>query len=100
MLGNNELACEEEIRRLKEVDRNSLHLLREQLDRNYSELVSSYETRLAQLREDLELRCQLAVHEIEERKNRHINDLMIHHQRNFDDMRQYYSSSTQHKLWT
>ncbi len=42
--------------------------------------------------------AQMEIHEIEERKNRHINDLMINHERNFNEMRNYYNSITQDNL--
>ena len=97
-LHKSELAHEEEIKRLKEVERKEMQKLREQFERNYSELLASYESRLSNLRDDLDLRKKMEVHEIEERKNRHINDLMIHHEKNFQEMRNYYNSITQDNL--
>lgn len=97
-LHKSEVAHEEEIKRLKEVERKEMQKLREQFERNYSELLSNYETRLANLRDDLDLRKKMELHEIEERKNRHINDLMIHHTKNFEEMRSYYNSITQDNL--
>ncbi len=97
-LHKSELSHEEEIRRLKEVERKEMTKLREQFERNYSELLSGYESRLAALTDDLSLRTKMEIHEIEERKNRHINDLMIHHEKNFQEMRNYYNSITQDNL--
>jgi len=97
-LHKSEVAHEEEIKRLKEVERKEMQKLREQFERNYAELLSSYETRLSNLRDDLDLRQKMEIHEIEERKNRHINDLMIHHEKNFQEMRNYYNSITQDNL--
>lgn len=45
------------------------------------ELQQKYEKRMKMLREDLELRRKQEVHEIEERKNLHINDLMKKHEK-------------------
>jgi len=93
-----EVNHEEEIRRLKEVERKEMQKLREAFERGYQELLHSYETRLEQLKADLELRQAMEQHEIEERKNRHINDLMIHHEKNFQEMRSYYNAITQDNL--
>jgi len=97
-LHKSEVAHEEEIKRLKEVERKEMTKLREQFERNYAELLAGYESRLAALTDDLSLRTKMEIHEIEERKNRHINDLMIHHEKNFQEMRNYYNSITQDNL--
>ena len=55
-LAKNELHREEEIKRLKEVERKEMQKLREQFERNYQELLANYETRLSNLKDDLELR--------------------------------------------
>ena len=97
-LSKGEVQHEEEIKRLKEIERKEMQKLREQFERNYQDLLANYETRLNNLKDDLELRKKMEIHEIEERKNRHINDLMIHHAKNFEEMRQYYNSITQDNL--
>ena len=40
----------------------------------------------------------MEIHEIEERKNKHINDLMDNHDKAFKEMRNYYNSITQDNL--
>ena len=40
----------------------------------------------------------MEIHEIEERKNRHINDLILNHHQNFNEMRNYYNAITQDNL--
>lgn len=97
-LSKTEVAREEEIKRLKEVERKEMQKLREQFERNYQDLLANYESRLQNLREDLDLRKKLELHEISERKNRHINDLLIQHHKNFEEMRAYYNSITQDNL--
>lgn len=42
-------------------------------------LISQYEDKLVKLRAELELRMKVEIHEIEERKNKHINELMKSH---------------------
>ena len=50
------------------------------------------------LKEDLELRMKVEIHEIEERKNRHINELMKNHQEAFKEMKEYYNDITRENL--
>lgn len=40
----------------------------------------------------------MEIHEIEERKNAHINDLMDNHEKAFNEMRDYYNSITRDNL--
>ena len=53
--------------------------MREQFHNQKDELIAKYEEKMVQLREDLELRLKVEIHEIEERKDQHINDLMREH---------------------
>jgi hypothetical protein len=48
--------------------------------------------------EDLELRLKVEIHEIEERKNQHKNDLMQDHELAFRDLKAYYNDITQCNL--
>jgi len=41
---------------------------------------------------------KVELHEIEERKNQHINDLMINHETAFREMKQYYNDITKENL--
>ena len=50
------------------------------------------------LKEDLELRMKVEIHEIEERKNQHINELMKNHQEAFKEMNEYYNDITRENL--
>jgi exonuclease VII large subunit len=49
------------------------------LDTSKKQLIANYEQKLEHLKEELDLRMKVEVHEIEERKNQHINDLMKNH---------------------
>jgi len=55
---------------------------------------SEYENSLKLLIADLELRLKVEIHEIEERKNLHINELMKDHEAAFDNMKSYYNDIT------
>lgn len=57
-----------------------------------------YEEKLKLLKEDLELRLKVEVHEIEERKNLHINELMRDHEQAFDNMKSYNNDITYDNL--
>lgn len=50
------------------------------------------------LREQLELRMKVEIHEIEERKNQHVNDLMICHEQAFREMKEYYNDITRENI--
>jgi len=51
-----------------------------------------------QLKIDLELRRKVEIHEIEERKNLHINELLHNHQEAFDEIKAYYNDITHDNL--
>jgi chromosome segregation ATPase len=50
------------------------------------------------LREQLELRMKVEIHEIEERKNQHVNELMINHEEAFREMKEYYNDITRENI--
>lgn len=72
--------------------------LRQQFEDGMSELKSRCEDRLHQLESDLELRRRVEVHEVEERKNQHINDLIRNHVKAFTQMKTYYNDITRTNL--
>lgn len=88
----------EEIRSLKLLEQKDMTKLRQDFEGNHQRLVANYEERLKELEDDLELRRKMEIHEIEERKNRHINDLMDKFEQAFTEMRHYYNSITQDNL--
>jgi len=94
LLKKEEAKKEDYIANLKSGLTRNLIFLREEFDKNHSSLLQSYETRLQELRDDLELRRKMEIHEIEERKNSHINDLLANFERAFTEMRNYYNSIT------
>jgi len=72
--------------------------LKDDLNLQKEDLIDSYETKLEQLKEELELRMKVEIHEIEERKNQHRNDLMENHTRSFKEMKDYYNQITRESL--
>jgi len=53
---------------------------------------------MKQLEEELDLRMKVEIHEIEERKNDHINELMQNHELAFKEMKQYFNDITRENL--
>jgi len=67
-------------------------------ERKHEELRQQYEDQVEQLKVDLELRRKVEIHEIEERKNQHINELLFNHQEAFDEIKAYYNDITHDNL--
>merc|ERR1712226_499892 len=57
-----------------------------------------YEQQVDELKVALELRRKVEIHEIEERKNQHINELLFNHQEAFDEIKGYYNEITHDNL--
>merc|ERR1712217_680067 len=76
----------------------SLAKLRETFEHNHKQLQEQYDEQVEQLKVDLELRRKVEIHEIEERKNQHINELLFNHQEAFDEIKAYYNDITHDNL--
>jgi hypothetical protein len=87
-----------EISNVKVQHEKILMQMREVFENNLSELRKRCEGKLEGLESDLELRRKVDIHEIEERKNLHINDLMRNHSRAFGQMKSYYNDITNDNL--
>lgn len=61
-------------------------------------LITKYDHKMGMLRDELELRTKVEIHEIEERKNKHINELMKNHQDAFKEMKNYFNDITRQNL--
>lgn len=68
------------------------------LDLKKKGLINQYEFKLKKLQEELDLRLKVEIHEIEERKNQHINHLMGNHEKAFRDMKDFYTDITRENL--
>lgn len=73
-------------------------VLEQDLERNKKELITSYEQKLNALESELLLRMKVEIHEIEERKNQHINELMLSHESSFREMKEYFNDITRENL--
>ena len=68
------------------------------LEQTKKGLIQQYEEKHKALECELALRMKVEIHEIEERKNQHINDLMVNHENAFREMKQYYNDITKENL--
>mmetsp|Transcript_28725 Transcript_28725/g.37687 ORF Transcript_28725/g.37687 Transcript_28725/m.37687 type:complete len:483 (+) Transcript_28725:59-1507(+) len=82
----------------KENNAKNLQKMREGFQKNLDDLTTRCQKRLEQLEADLELQRKVNIHEIEERKNLHINDLMKNHEKAFSQMKKYYNDITNDNL--
>ena len=72
--------------------------LQSDLEMQKEQLILDYETKLDELGEELALRLKVEIHEIEERKNQHRNELMENHTKSFREMKDYYNQITRESL--
>ncbi|KAL4496407.1 hypothetical protein ABPG72_014637 [Tetrahymena utriculariae] len=75
-----------------------LKIQQKKFDELINNLIIKYEERLAKLKEDLELKLKVEIHELEERKNLHINELMNNHEKAFAELKKYYNDITAENL--
>merc|ERR1712072_1628055 len=88
----------EDVKMLRSGFAKAIGKLRETFEQNHRQLEAQYEEQVEQLKIDLELKAKVEVHEIEERKNQHINELLFNHQEAFDEIKTYYNDITHDNL--
>ena len=93
-----EEAQAEASRQTRMLQEKSLGKLRQEFRATLDALRAKYEARLASLREDLSLRHRVEVHEVEERKNLHLNQLLRAHEEAFAEIKTYYNNITRANL--
>ncbi|KAF4101573.1 hypothetical protein G5714_018005 [Onychostoma macrolepis] len=86
-----ELSSENVIKNLHLKHDEEMTVLRNDFARQVREIESKYKKRMQKLRQEEQLRRKTEIHEIEERKNSHINMLMMNHEKAFRDIRNYFS---------
>lgn len=96
--GDNENAALSTIEETQEKLRGDIREIEGVLKQSKANLIKGYEIKLEQLKKELELRLKVEIHEIEERKNQHYNDLMKNHENAFRDMKDYYNDITRENL--
>lgn len=93
-----EEANAEAVAAMKTAQEKNIMKLRQEFAANLDALRAKYELRMKHLRDDLRLRHKVEVHEVEERKNLHINQLMRAHEEAFAEMKRYYNDITKANL--
>ena len=71
----NTITHREDIEKEKENLKNNFDEKKRQLEARLRSIIQKYKQKMKQLKEDLELRLKVEIHELEERKNLHINTL-------------------------
>jgi hypothetical protein len=97
-MGGKKLGDQEDLQMLKTGFQRNLKKLRQTFDENHHSLENNYQDQIAELKQDLKLKRKCEIHEIEERKNQHINDLLFNHQEAFDSIKSYYNDITHDNL--
>lgn len=92
------LTNEEDVKMLRSNFEKNHRKTRDVFEQNHRQLEAQYEEQVEQLKIDLELKAKVEVHEIEERKNQHINELLFNHQEAFDEIKTYYNDITHDNL--
>jgi len=101
-LRETQLANEDDVRSRMRNFKTALERLRNEgpdsFEARHKQLEKQYEDQVEQLKADLELQRKVEIHEIEERKNQHINELLSNHQDSFDHIKRYYNDITHDNL--
>lgn len=97
-LKERELSNEDEIDQMKQAHDKNISKLRQEFQKNMDGLHERCSIGVDELQEDLELRRRVDIHEVEERKNLHVNDLMKNHEKAFTQIKNYYNDITQDNL--
>lgn len=97
-LREQQLEREDEVRNMRGAFAKDLAKLREIFEQSHRQLYQQYEQQVEDLKVDMELRRKVEIHEIEERKNQHINELLHNHQEAFDEIKAYYNDITHDNL--
>ena len=97
-IGKKELKMIDEIKKSKNILNSVKKELQDHLNDKIHSLIKGYEQDLEKLKADLSLKRKVQIHEIEERKNQHINDLLRNHTQAFKELKAYYNDITEDNL--
>jgi hypothetical protein len=88
----------EDIKLLEEKQASLLKIEQNDLENSKNRLIEKYEEKLENLRRDLELRIKVEIHELDERKHKHINDLCDSHKKQYEEVKGSYNAMTKQHL--
>jgi len=90
----NEEGYQSEVKNTENQQAKMMKLLKEDYEKKLQVMIDKYEDTLVKLRRELELKLKVEIHEIEERKNQHLNELMRNHEAAFAELKAYYNEIT------
>ncbi|XP_026769871.3 dynein regulatory complex subunit 4 [Pangasianodon hypophthalmus] len=93
-LKEQEFSNENYIKNLKLSHDKEITKLRSEFEEKVREIEAKYEKKMQKQRQEQDLRRKTEIHEIEQRKNIHINTLIKNHEKAFSDIKNYYSDIT------
>lgn len=97
-LSEQELANVARVNREMENYKVNLDLLKKSYDEQLLNIENTYKTKFQTLKENLDLRLKVEIHEVEERKNKHRYTLMMKHEKAFRTIKDYYNDITRGNL--
>lgn len=91
--------CEIDIRKDMQLDFDKRNTeLRIEYQRKLNEQLIKYRSETEDIRKELSLQRRTEIFEVDERKNKHIQQLMRNHEKAFKDVKTYYNEITQNNL--
>ena len=85
-------------KKLDENHNQKQKMIYDEQDDQFSQTEKRYEEKLDSMKEELELKLKVDIHELEERKNLHINELIKNHDEAFAELKNYYNEITRDNL--
>lgn len=98
MLKEQELSGLDQIKAIKLQGSEEIGKARVQFEARAKELEIRYEKKFSDLIQHLTSKYEMEISEVEERKNGHISELIKHHEKSFNEMRNYYNDITLNNL--
>ena len=93
-----ELINKQKINEIKLMNDTHIIQLKQQFNEGLKELTIRCESRQESIEIEYELRRRVDIHEVEERKNMHIYELISNHTNSFNQMKEYYNKITSENL--
>lgn len=89
---------EDQINTYRQAHQRLLSIRQIEAEKTSREVTDKYERKIRILRDELELRRRTEIHDIEERKNEHIKELVAKHEAAFAEIKEYYNDITSKNL--
>ncbi|RZC42859.1 growth arrest-specific protein 8 [Asbolus verrucosus] len=93
-----ELSHQDQVKSLKLQQSEEISIIRTQFEEKEKELENKYEKKFGDLKQELNTKHNMEMAEMEERKNNQITDLTKHHEKVFNEMKNYYNDITLNNL--